>query len=160
MGWKLRVMLCMMVITLALPYGNFIRKTIFFGPITHNLHDFSDIGTFAFCLTGAKYILMLTMPGTLLGSGLTFWKHRTVIKIFEKTGGNANGWLTGQMVEEEKTQPKVTEINLIAHKIDVVVSQKFIPGKPGYLAAGTRFKYFHGFTYWDYKYKDVKSCDY
>jgi hypothetical protein len=50
------------------------------------------------------------------------------------------------MVEEEEPQHKVTEINLISHKIDVAVSQKLIPGKPGRLAAGTRFKYFHGFT--------------
>jgi len=50
------------------------------------------------------------------------------------------------MVEEEVAKHPVTEINLIAHKIDVAVFQKFIPGKPGCPAAGTRFKYFHGFT--------------
>jgi len=50
------------------------------------------------------------------------------------------------MVEEEEPQDTVTEINLITDKIDVAVIQKFIPGKPGCLAAGTRFKYFHGFT--------------
>jgi hypothetical protein len=50
------------------------------------------------------------------------------------------------MVEEEDAKLKVTEINLIAYKIDVAVFQKFIPGKPGCFTAGTRFKYFHGFT--------------
>jgi hypothetical protein len=48
------------------------------------------------------------------------------------------------MVKEEEPQHKVTEINLISHKIDVTIIQKFIPGKPGCLTAGTCFKYFHG----------------
>ena len=60
------------------------------------------------------------------------------------------------MVEEEEPQHKVTEINLISHKIDVAVSQKFIPGKPGCLTAGTRFKYFHGVTHCVLSDKDAK----
>ena len=50
------------------------------------------------------------------------------------------------LVEKEETQLEVGKINLIAHQIDIVICQKFISGKPGGFTAGTRFKYFHGFT--------------
>ena len=72
--------------SLALSHGYFIRKANLFGPITHNLHNLSDVGTFTFSGAGMKDILVKAMAGTLLGSCLTLRKHRTVIKIFEKAG--------------------------------------------------------------------------
>ena len=89
---------------------------------------------------------MQAIAGALLGSGQTFRKYRTVMEIFKMASRNANGGFTGQMVEEEEAQHKVTKINLITDKIDVAVFQKLIPGEPGCFAAGTRFKYIHGFT--------------
>ena len=65
-------MLCVILITLALPHGDFIRKANFFGPITQNLQNLSDVGTFAFGTAGLEGFPMLAIAGTLLGSGQIF----------------------------------------------------------------------------------------
>ena len=57
---------------LVLSHGNFIRKANFFGPITQNLHNLSDVGTFAFGTAGVEDLPMLAIAGALLGSGQTF----------------------------------------------------------------------------------------
>ena len=51
----------MIYIILELPHGDFIRKTCFFGPVTQNLQDFSDIGTFALGRTGVEDVAVQAM---------------------------------------------------------------------------------------------------
>ena len=55
----------------ALSHGDFIRKADFLGPITQNLQNFSDVGTFAFGTAGVEDLAMQAIAGTLLGSGQT-----------------------------------------------------------------------------------------
>jgi hypothetical protein len=64
---------------------------------------------------------------------------------------NSNGGLASQMVEKEIAQFKITEINLIANEIKLIVSQEFFSGKPGIIAAGTFFKHRHVYT--------ISSCN-
>jgi hypothetical protein len=65
-------MLCVILITLALSHGDFIRKANFFGPITQNLQNLSDVGTLAFGPAGVQDLPTQAMAGAMLGSGQTF----------------------------------------------------------------------------------------
>ena len=84
-------MLCVILITLALSHGDSIRKANFFGPITQNLQNLSDVGTFAFGAAGMEDLPLQAIAGALLGSGQTFRKYRTVMEIFKKACWNAKG---------------------------------------------------------------------
>ena len=81
----------MILISLALSHGYFLRKTTVFGPITQNLQKLSDIGTFAFGTAGVQNLTMQAIAGTLIGSGQAFRKYGAVMEIFKKAGRNANG---------------------------------------------------------------------
>jgi hypothetical protein len=72
-------------------YGYFRRKVNFFRPITQNLQNLSDVSTFAFGTAGVEVFPVPAIAGTVLGSGQTFIKYRTVMEIFEQTGRDADG---------------------------------------------------------------------
>jgi len=85
------VMLCVILITLVLSHSDFIGKVNLFRPITQNLQDLSNVGTFAFGTARVEVFPLQAVAGTLFGSGQTFIKYRAVMEIFKKTGGDANG---------------------------------------------------------------------
>jgi len=114
--------------------------TLVFGPLAHDLYDLSDIGTFAFLAAGIKCISIAAIAGTIFSIRFAFRKYRAVIEIPEKARRNSNGGLAGQMIKEKIAQLKISEINLITHKIELVVCHEFFAGKPGIIAAGTLFK--------------------
>ena len=74
-----------------LSHSYFSRKVGFFRPITQNLQNFSNVGTFAFGTARVEVLPMPAIAGTVLGSGQTFFKYRTIMEIFKQTGGDANG---------------------------------------------------------------------
>ena len=123
-----------------LPQGDFGRITIVFGPFAHNLNDLSDVSTFTFLCTGAESISITTISRAVFGIRFAFSKYWAVIEIHEKARRNGNGRPAGQMIKKKIAQLKITEINLIAHKREPIVGQKFCAGKPGIIAAGTLFK--------------------
>ena len=45
------------------------------------------------------------------------------------------------MVEEQVTQLQVIEVYLVTDKLDITVTQKLIPGRPGSVTAATFFKF-------------------
>lgn len=128
------------------PLCYFDRWAFSFRPSAHNLNNFPDISTFAFCSTGGENIPFVAIAGTVRITCFTFRKYRTVVKILEQTCRNRNCGLAYQMIEEKITQLKICKINLITHEIKLIVRQEFFAGKPGVIAAGTFFEYGHNYT--------------
>jgi len=133
----------LILLWLALFLRNSGRFTFIFRPLAHDLYNLPNIGTLAFLFTGTVCISFAAVSGTVFAICFAFRKYRAVIEILEMARRNSNGGLTGRMVKQKKAQLKITEINLIAHKNELNISQEFFTGQPGIIAAGTFFKYWH-----------------
>ena len=124
----------------ALPLCYFDRWAFRFWPSAHNLNNFPDISTFAFCSTVGEDIPIVAIAGTVRLTSFAFRKYRAVVQVLEQTCRNCNCGLAKQMIEKKITQLKICKINLITNEIKLIVRQEFFAGKPGIIAAGTFFK--------------------
>ena len=120
--------------------GSFVQPAFTFRPLAHNLHNFSDVGTFTFYVADVERFSVGTITGAFIGICFAFREYRAAIKVLEKAGRNSDGRLATQMVEKEVAQFKITEINLVANEIQLTVSQKIFAGIPGIFTASAFFK--------------------
>ena len=116
-----------------------MAHAVIFLPCLYEHYHIPDKGAFTFGGTWTQLLGMETVAGASLFPCLPLLEHRPLVEVREVLRFNRNGASALHVIEQEKSELKVFEMDLVSYNLNLRIRKKLEPVWPDH-AAGTFLK--------------------